>query len=239
MTQTPGVARCLPRLRRVGSAVCATSHSLYTCRRCNLAQIASRLHLTRLRQVLCSPVGPLPCLPISLAGGELSAPERADLLQTSRPRAAAHHRGAPAASHSHTAAVRVRVRARGAPPCRTPRASRASCLARLAPRAPRPSHATRLRTARLARLASHALRLARSRSSRLAPRMHRAPAAAPPSRPCGARAAAPRLVAAPLLALLPRRHRVGAALLRRRRRRPPSRRCRGGDLAAPAAAPRS
>ena len=46
VTQTPGVARCLPRLRRVGSAVCATSHSLFTCRRCNLAQIASRLHLT-------------------------------------------------------------------------------------------------------------------------------------------------------------------------------------------------
>jgi len=218
VTQTPGVARCLPRLRRVGSAVCATSHSLFTCRRCNLAQIASRLHLTRLRQVLCSPVGPLPCLPISLAGGELSAPERADLLQTSRPRAAAHHRGAPAASHPHTAAVRVRVRARGAPPRRTPRASRVSCLARLAPRTPRLA-----RLAPRTRRASHATRF-----TRLAPRMPRAPAAAPPSRPCGARAAAPRLVAAPLLALLPRRHRVGAALLRRRRRRPPSRRCRGG-----------
>ena len=39
-------------------------------------EIASRLHLTRLRQVLCSPVGPLPCLPISLTGGELRAPVR-------------------------------------------------------------------------------------------------------------------------------------------------------------------
>ena len=155
--------------------------------------------------------------------------QRADSLQTSRPRAAAHHRGGPAASHSHTAAVRVRVRARGAPPRRTPRASRVSCLARLAPRTPRLA-----RLAPRTRRASHATRF-----TRLAPRMPRAPAAAPPSRPCGARAAAPRLVAAPLLALLPRRHRVGAALLRRRRRRPPSRRCRGGDLAAPAAAPRS
>ena len=31
-------------------------------------EIASRLHLPRPSQVLCSPVGPLPCLPISLAG---------------------------------------------------------------------------------------------------------------------------------------------------------------------------
>merc|ERR1740130_1883984 len=34
-------------------------------------EIASRLHLPRPSQVLCSPVGPLPCLPISLTGGEL------------------------------------------------------------------------------------------------------------------------------------------------------------------------
>merc|ERR1740130_2432740 len=36
-------------------------------------EIASRLHLPRPSQVLCSPVGPLPCLPISLTGGELRA----------------------------------------------------------------------------------------------------------------------------------------------------------------------
>ena len=77
VTQTPGVARLLPRLRRLGSAVCVSPCIAYIrLQEIQSREIASRLHRTRLRQVLCSPVGPLPCLPISLTGGELRAPVR-------------------------------------------------------------------------------------------------------------------------------------------------------------------
>ena len=62
-------------------------------------EIASRLHLTRLRQVLCSPVGPLPCLPISLTGGELRAPVRPAPLRPSRPRSASRATAAAPTPH--------------------------------------------------------------------------------------------------------------------------------------------
>ena len=50
-------------------------------------------------QVLCSPVGPLPCLPISLTGGELRAPVRPAPLRPSRPRSASRATAAAPTPH--------------------------------------------------------------------------------------------------------------------------------------------
>ena len=72
-------------------------------------------------QVLCSPVGPLPCLPISLTGGELRAPVRPAPLRPSRPRSASR---APAAARTPHHTPR-RCCCPAAPPsrgcCTTPR----------------------------------------------------------------------------------------------------------------------
>ena len=70
VTQTPGVAHLLPACGDWGLlSVCHLALPIRL-QEIQSREIVSRLHLTRLRQVLCSPVGPPPCLPISLTGGE-------------------------------------------------------------------------------------------------------------------------------------------------------------------------
>ena len=114
VTQTPGVAHLLPACGDWGLlSVCHLALPIRL-QEIQSREIVSRLHLTRLRQVLCNPVGPPPCLPISLTGGEPRA------LPTAPPRSvrpALAPRCVPLLRRRRLTALR-RCRGPAAPPSR-------------------------------------------------------------------------------------------------------------------------